>query len=1123
VNIARRFTISCCALVVLALGLPLSPASADPGPAWNLAVTPMPSNFAPGNQNQFFVLATNVGGKSTEGQSEIKVSLPSTLSPTLVEAINTSPKAPTPECSIDIPSNSATCKTSAPILPGQLISTQVFVDVVGSGSSLTQIEVSGGATPASLAATSSPPLQEAALPFDFEAPGLRAPFSEEGGAAATIAGSHPYQQTIAFGFPTEDPGFGITNAGHPRDVIIDLPPGLIGNPSATPVLCTEVQLQTNKCPEASQAGLLNLTTSAGAGRVALTNSPIYEMVPPPGNPAELAFDIQGLGLFAHIFASVRSDGDYGISVISPDILALGLAPIFDVQTQIWGDPTSENLDFTRGVCIEGIRETDPDEQEEKEGKTPEQIPCSIERSETAFWSLPIHCDSQPFTTSALADSWEEPGIFQSTSYQSATLGGSPVSLTGCDKIQFQPTISVTPTTNLSDSPSGLEVTLHQPQNTNLDQPATAQLRDARVTLPPGLVVNPSQADGRGACSPAQIGLTTPVGQSPVHFTKDPQTCPDAAKLGSADVTTPLIAQRKEGETTLITDPQTKKPLLRPLEGAVYLAEPYENPFNSLIAIYLVDEDPKTGTVAKVAGKVETDPKTGQITTIFEDNPQLPLEDIKLHLFKGSRASLTTPPNCGTHTTNTVLTPWSKNASEGSDATPKSDFQTTASPNGTCPATADALPNAVSFEAGTLGRKAGAFSPFVLKLSRENGTQRLTKIDTLLPPGLAARFAGVAQCNEAQIAAAVAREVPNQGILERNSPSCPASSHLGTATVGAGSGAPYYAQGQVYLAGPYKGAPYSLAIITPAIAGPFDLGTVVSRAALHVDPETAQGHAVSDPLPTIIDGIPLDIRSVAIQLDRPDFTLNPTSCDPMAITGTVTSALGALVSLEDPFQVGECSSLPFKPKLSLELKGKTKRTSHPRLIANLTAKPGEANIARTQVKLPKAAFLDNAHIGTVCTRVQFAAKACPPGSVYGKVSATTPLLDYPLSGSVYLRSSSHQLPDLVADLNGPASTPIEIAVVGRTDSVKGALRNTFEAVPDAPVSRFHLELFGGKRGLIILSSGLCKNSKAQVQMDGQNGKVWDTSPTVKTSCKKSKKNSGKGKKKGGHHRHRAERR
>ena len=390
----------------------------------------------------------------------------------------------------------------------------------------------------------------------------------------------------------------------------------------------------------------------------------------------------------------------------------------------------------------------------------------------------------------------------------------------------------------------------------------------------------------------------------------------------------------------------------------------------------------------------------------------------------------------------------------------------------------------------------------MKLSRQDGSQRIAGIDTLLPPGLSGKLAGIGQCSEAQIAQARARERPNMGILEKQSPSCPASSEVGEVDVAAGAGpSPFHTQGHAYLAGPYKGAPLSLLAIVPAVAGPFDLGAVVSSVALRVDPDTAQIHAVSDPLPQILDGIPLDVRSIAITMGRPQFTLNPTSCDPMQVTGSATSALGQSAALSDPFQVGGCSQLPFKPRLSLALKGGTRRASHPKLIAGLKAKPGEANVAVAQVKLPPSAFLDQAHIRTVCTRVQFAVNACPKGSIYGSASATTPLLSDPLSGNVYLRSSNHKLPDLVVALKGPASLPIEIDLDGKTDSVKGALRNTFEAVPDAPVSSFHLELFGGKRGLVINSRNLCAHTyKAEVNLTGQNGKVFDTEPAVGTDCK-----------------------
>jgi hypothetical protein len=1066
--------IAALALAVLAPG----PASAAPAPAWTITVTPLPSNFVPGQKAEYLLMATNVGASATTAPSLLSATLPATLTPLHNEPRNQTPGSTEPLCAIS--GQTVSCEAPDAVGPGFRFFDLLTVEVaLASGTAPLSATVSGGGgAPASIAA--APPLSSAVLPFGFLEPGLRAPLTEEDGTAATLAASHPYQQTVSFGFPSEASGVDLpTNAGHPHEIKLELPPGLIGNPTATPLRCTEAQLETKSCPKESQIGSFSLATTGGQkGTAAPDREAIYNMVPPPGSPAELGVDVDGIGLFLHIFAEVRSDSDYGIEVRTPDVIALGTEPLFDIQTQVWGDPSDPVHDPIRGAHVE-----------------PQKI---------AFWTLPGHCPGQPDQSAIGADSWEEPGLFEESTYQSADLAGNQVSLSGCNQIDFEPTISAQPTTGLIDSPSGLDVDLHQPQDTELGHRSTAQLRDAHVTLPAGMSVNPSQANGLDVCSAQQIGLTTEVGTTPSHFDKTPAACPDAAKLGTVEVTTPLIAEYEEGGTKLLTDPETGLPVPRPLHGSVYLAKPFENPFDSLLALYLTLEDPRTGTYAKLAGRVEPDPATGQLTTVFEENPQLPIEDIRLHLFGGARGALITPPTCGTHTTTTDLVPWT--TPEGADAHPSSSFQTTASPGGgTCPSSADAAPSAPSFAAGTLTRQAGSYSPFVLKVSREDGTQRLGVIETTLAPGLIGKLAGIPACSEAQITQAQARANPEEGRPERESPSCPLASELGTVTVAAGAGpTPYYTQGHAYLAGPYKGAPLSLVAIVPAIAGPFDLGTVVSRVALHVDPDTAQIHAVSDPLPQILDGIPLDVRSVALNMDRPQFVLNPTSCDPMSISGSIASPLGGATGVSTPFQVGGCKALPFEPKLSLRLKGKVRRTAHPRLIATLKAKPGEANIAAARVKLPHPVFLDQGHIRTICTRVQFAADACPPGSIYGKAKAKTPLLDQPLSGSVYLRSNpSHELPDLVAKLRGPDSQPIEIDLAGKTDAVKAALRNTFEAVPDAPVSSFRLELFGGKRGLVEMSEGFCSERRANVELTGQNGKVYETRPVVGAKCPKVK--------------------
>jgi hypothetical protein len=1065
-------------------------AQAEAGPAWDLRITPMPANLAPGGTGELLLSATNIGAGPTDGPVLLSYTLPEGLTPLSVTGRNQTQTSVAPNCTIASPS--VTCETAIPVAAGFRFFAKLEVGVAATPTAPSTVEASvsgGGAREQSTSAT--PPYQPQALPFGFLEPGLIAPLSEADGTPATLAGSHPFQQTIAFGFPTEKPpGDYLTNAGHPHEVKVDFPPGLIGNPTATPVLCSEAELQSSHCPAGSQVGVLEVTTiEGGEGIVGLNRDALYNMVPPPGYPAEIAVDIAGLGLFAHLFASVRTDGDYGIEVTTPDILALGTTPIFEIQTQVWGDPSSPEHEAARGNQA-----------------APQHIP---------FWTAPTGCDAQPDISTVRADSWEEPGLFKDAEYESADLDGSPVSIGDCAALAFEPTIEVKPTTNLIDSPSGLDVALHQPQQAPQpdarDGRATAQLRDATVTLPAGMVVNPSQANGLGACTNQQIGLATAVGTTPVHFDKSPAACPDAAKLGTVEVTTPLLAQRDE-QGALEKDPETGEPIPKPLHGSVYLAQPFANPFGSLLALYLAIEDPATGIVSKLAGEVHADPVTGQLSTTFKENPQLPIEDIRLHLFSGARASLITPPLCATHTTTTDLVPWS--SPEGADATRSNSFQTSASPSGgACPGSEGAAPNAPSFVAGTIGRQAGSYSPFALKISREDGSQRLTRIDTTLPPGLAARFVGVPYCSEAQIAAATAREHAEEGILERRSPSCPAASELGTVNVGAGAGpTPFYAQGHVYLAGPYKGAPLSLAIITPAIAGPFDLGNVVVRTALQVDPATAQGRAVSDPLPTIIDGIPLDVRSIALTLDRPSFTLNPTSCNPMAITGDAISALGASAALTTPFQVGGCNTLAFKPKLGIKLTGPTKRSGNPALKATLTMPPGGANIARASVALPHSEFLDQGHIRTICTRVQFAEGAghgagCPPGSVYGKARAFTPLLDAPLQGPVYLRSNGgeRELPDLVAALHGQ----IDVELSGYIDSVRGGIRTTFATVPDAPVSKFVLEMQGGRKGLLENSTNLCRSTnKATAAFDAQNGRFKDFRPVVKNSCKGKKDGKGR---------------
>jgi hypothetical protein len=884
----------------------------------------------------------------------------------------------------------------------------------------------------------------------FEAGGLNA-----GPTPSTGAGERPFEQITKFTLSTiTSPEGSEGPSGNIKDVAVHLPPGVVGNAAGFPRCPQSVMnVLPARCPSDSQVGTarvrLNFITQ-GEQWV-----PVYNLVPPKGTPAQFGFLV--VASISHINFHVRSDGDYGVTATLHNLNET--APVYESTVRIWGVPADPAHDAERcSGCNIGETNT------------------SYEGPSRPFISNPTSCTGSLSSKLELA-SWQDPDT-----WVVPPLSVFP-GMTNCDEVEFAPSIDAKPTTNLGDSPSGLDFNLHVPQNQDPNGKAAAHLRDSKITLPPTLVVNPSSANGLGVCAPDQIGLNTPVGQSDAHFNEDPAHCPDNSKLGTVRIDSPAVIDH-------------------PLNGNVYLAAPHQNPFGSLLAMYISVEDPQTGVGIKLAGEIQPDPATGQLSATVSDAPQLPFEDLHLEFFKGAGAPLRTPLACGTYQVNSDMVPWT--SPEGATMHPTDTFAIEhGAGGGACAGSEATAPIIPGFEAGTADVAAGAYSPFTLKLSRADGTQQLSGIDTTLPKGLIAKLAGVPYCSDAALAAAASKE----GRAEQQSPSCPAASQVGSVTAGAGAGpTPYYTSGKAYLAGPYKGAPLSLAIVTPAVAGPFDLGTVVVRTALFVDPETAQVRAISDPLPTILQGIPLDLRSVVVRLDRPNFTKNPTSCNPFAITGSAFAVSGQSAPLFTSFQVGDCGKLAFAPKLKLSLTGGTKRSDHPALKAVLTTKPGEANIGRAAVILPPSEFLENAHIKTICTRVQFAADTCPAGSVYGKARAVTPLLDNPISGPVYLRSSNHQLPDLVADLNGQ----IEVVLAGRIDSVKRRIRSSFEVVPDAPVSKFVLEMQGGKKGLLVNNRNLCKSTnRATIQFDGQNGKTADSRSVVTAKgCKKSQK-GGKG--------------
>lgn len=839
-----------------------------------------------------------------------------------------------------------------------------------------------------------------------------------------------------------------------RNLLISLPAGMTGNPQAV-AECSLVQfstaLSTGECPRDSQVGITELHL---AGLPIPITEPVYNLEAPGGeNVARLGF--YGYNIPVVINVDLRSESDYGLTAKGegfPSSTALVSA-----KTTLWGVPAASSHDTERIT---------PKEVLDSGGTITTSPPRPSGLNPEAFMINPTSC-GVPQSVEFAADSYANPGDFDTAS---ALLPPT----TGCESLEFNPTVRYQPTTGQADSPTGLAVELGIDQ-ANISAPtdvAPAHLKKVTVTLPQGMSINPAAASGLAGCSESEIGL---ISKGPARFDETAPGCPDASKVGSARIKTPLLNE--------------------PIDGSLYLAKQSENPFGSLLAGYLVARG--QGVTIKLAGRFDLDPVTGQITATFDENPQQPFSNLSLHFNGGDRGVLVTPRQCGVYEIRTDLVPWS--AGDPNNPVPAevvhrtNTFSITAGPGGApCANPPGFTPG---FEAGTATPLAGDFSALVVQMTRPSGSQILTRIEVQLPPGLTAKLAGIPYCPDA----ALAIDAGKSGLSESANPSCPLQSRIGSSTVSTGAGStPFQVPGTVYLTGPYRGAPLSIAVVTPALAGPFDLGTVVVRAPLYVNPITAQVRAVSDPLPTILRGIPLHIRSISVNADRPGFTRNPTSCQPMQVRGDLFGVMASRTMITR-FQVGGCKGLDFAPRLSLRLRGGTKRSQYPALRAVMKAGEGEAGIRRVSVALPRSEFLAQEHIDTVCTRVQLAADNCPRGSVYGRARVFTPLLDAPLQGPVYLRSNGgeRELPDLVARLRGQ----VELELQGRIDSVKGGgIRTTFASLPDAPVTKFVLSMRGGKKSLLVNSRDLCERThRARVKMLGHNGKAHSSAPALRPRC------------------------
>jgi hypothetical protein len=828
---------------------------------------------------------------------------------------------------------------------------------------------------------------------------------------------------------------GETPVGELKTVHVDLPVGLSVNPGATP-RCQLAEFEASSCDPDTEVGESLVTASVLGVPIdpisGVTRVPVYNLVPLEHEPARFGLLLAGNEVFLE--ADVAWSGDFheGFTIAVPKALPL------EIPLLVEGAILKNRLVFD-GRAGDGTFITTPST-------------CLGEGL------VPPH--EHDYSTYLLAGSYAEeaePGYEFPAGAEPPFESPIPPGTEPreCGTIPYEPSIGVDPDTAQTDSPSGAEVDVHVPHISGEggEGQDSSDTRTAAVTLPPGMGLNPSAASGGlQVCGDEQFG----IGSSDENG-----GCPSASKIGTVSIESPPLP-----EGILSGKVYVGRQLSRdPLSGDEY-------------RIFVEAGSRRYGVFVRLEGKVSADPLTGRLTTTFsgrefsglEGLPQVPFSAFKLDFDDGAHAVLTSPTTCGPNGTAAEMIPWSGNAA----AHTTSDFTLTDAPGGgKCAKSGAERPFAPGFAAHTAKPQGGAYSPLSIDVSRPDGRQELKGVEVDLPPGVSGKLAGLSYCSEGALAIAAAKG----GAEEAVAPSCPASSWVGGADIVSGTGpAPVQIAGKVFLAGPYKGAPLSLAVVTPATAGPFDLGTVVVRVALYVNPETAQIHAASDPIPHVYGGALLDIRSISVHADRPGFSLNPTNCAPLA---TVANLHGGADDPNNPagyssyltssfFQVHGCEGLGFRPKLFMRLFGGSRRTKHPKLRAVLQARGGDANIARAAVTLPKALILDQANLAKVCTRVQFAARACPRKSIYGFARAFTPLLDRPLEGPVYLRSSDNELPDLVSDLHGQ----VPIVLDSRTDSVHGRIRNTFDTTPDVPVSKFVLTLRGGRKGLLVNSKNLC---------------------------------------------------
>ncbi len=1082
------------AALVVSLGV--SSASAADTVAWTIRGVPQPTRFShhdatrcekySGNCDRYQLLAANVSDVASSG--------PITVTDKLPPGITT---AQTPESVggewVCTEGTTVTCTSEEPVLAGRdAYPITVFVtapSVSASGSLKNEVSITGGGT-AAVASTSEETLISAQPPpFGLSELGFEVGAADGTGSAQAAA--HPWQVTTSFEIPVvELPGSEgelFEPVESMKDVVVELPLGLLGDPQAA-AKCTQAELGHRQCPAGSSVGSVEIGAELTLDRFSFSHdnsytSALYNMVPEGGYPAEFGFVYFGSAPI-YLYASVvHSSSGYRLRIANPGLPdAVGA---FGGAFTFYGEPAK----------IEG------------------------ESSEAAFLTNPTRCTTEPQKARAEVESWENPG------HPVEEVSTVYPQLTGCNLLQFNPSLTLAPSaapeggTTQADESSGYSFALKLPQTEAFSELATPELKDATVTLPEGVSVSPSAAQGLEGCpaeGPEAINISGPgseeVGADGLKRQAKGR-CPGASTLGTVEVCTPLLPNRanREGVKEEGEKACEEHDAIAPLQGHVYLAQPEcggtaqpectdayaegkggATKEGRLYGLYIEVEG--DGVIVKLPGTVSANPATGRLQATFNENPQLPFGELKLQLKGGPRAPLANPQSCGSFATTSTLTSWAGQEEQSTSPSFNVDWD---GKGGACPAS---LPFSPTFTAGTTIPTAGAFSPFTLSFSRQDREQDLSGLSVTLPPGLLGRIAGVPLCAEAQA----------------NAGSCGSESEIGSASVLAGPGEhPLYVPGgRVYLTTGYKGQPFGLSVVVPAVAGPFNLGNVVVRASIRIDPSTAQVTVVSDPFPQSKDGVPFRLRTVNVEVNRPGgFTFNPTNCSQMRVTGTISSAQGASANVASPFAVAGCRSLLFKPKFSVSTKTRASKATGTSLHVVVTSTPGQANIASVHVELPKKLPSRLTTLHKACLEATFNAdpSSCPAASDVGAATARTPVLSVPLTGPAYLVShGGAAFPDLVVVLQGEGVT---IDLTGATHITKGITSSTFSSLPDAPISNFDLLLPQGPNSVLTATGNLCaKPLKMPTVITGQNGaRIKQSTKIAVSGCRHKHKRRTKTKK------------